>query len=918
MHGRSMAQQTTEDYLRGQAQQPGRGQQHVQTPGKDQKNKKKEQVDRNSASKEQQQQQQQQQQQRHQLSTAEPLPFGRPRPVRMEPPMILGSFAGRTTAGDTSGGSYEPVTASVAVAHRESDGAPAVPNRNDRTRSCSSQSNSSSSGSISSSGSGGSSDNTSGRGSLSAWEARSKLPFHMLPFEVQAYHLQQLNQPRLHLHNSQNDTGRGSGGGDGESSPPTAPMLPAEEECAVVESAWFPLMPPAMAGEARPASASPSTQRAELGAESDVGPLHADRGSLGLVENGAMTMHAWEWDTREEGHHQRNIVHLMASLSLRRTSLNSTATTNTASTTFATSSTSASSCEGGSEGEAEGPSLPGCSCLPSGSPSAFRPPPTPPRRPDSGAKSTAAAVTVPRARRQDHRSRQRQHPAAEAAVRVLGGGGGDDDVNPKAKTTKALACVALSGFVPGGGAAVVQELSLDLSNACRALASWSLTVTQVMAEEEEHSGKLLPARLADHIWPGSSALALRQRGERGGGKDGGQGGGGSQAAGARLEPRRRITRVKVKSDIGVTAASWPSTMRRLEFGGRFNSPVEGIDLPASLEVIRFGDRFNQPVSRVRWPAALLELVFGNDFNQPASGMDLPAGLRRLDFGGRFNFSVSAVDLPEELRELRFGQGFNREISNVRWPPLLSRLDFCGELQQRVEDVAWPGTLRYLALLGDFNQPIDAVKWPAGLTTVRFGDRFQQPLAAAGAARWPPCLERIVLGRGYSKSLSGCVPLPEEDGSACRSLSCARGDGGGGGLSQPVSSRRAPRVVVKCGDDDGDDGDDCGNNGVMMLAREGPLPTAEEDQGLARYAVEMTTAAAAVSAEGERPVLDGGGGDDEHYWDDEEGAEEGERGLPCLDVFGFEDCALDDMGEAWDPCLPPGSYDADDGAGRLGF
>lgn len=355
----------------------------------------------------------------------------------------------------------------------------------------------------------------------------------------------------------------------------------------------------------------------------------------------------------------------MASLNLRRTSINSTATNNTACTTLAASSTSASSCEGGSEGEAEGLSLSGGSCLSSGSPSAFGPPPTPPRRrgvaptpteSDSGAKSTAAAVPVSVARRQDHQCRQQEHPAADAGASVLGGETGNDDHLRQAKTTKALTCVALSGFVPGGGAAAVQELSLDLSNACRALASWSLTVTRVIAEEEEQSGELMPARLADHIWPRSSALALRQRGERGGGKDGGEGVGGIQAAGARLEPRRRITRVKIESDIAVTAASWPSAMRRLEFGDRFNSAVEGVDLPAGLEVIRFGDRFNQPVSRVRWPAALRELVFGNDFNQPVSGMDLPAGLRRLDFGGRFNFSVSAVDLPEELRELRFGQG----------------------------------------------------------------------------------------------------------------------------------------------------------------------------------------------------------------------------------------------------------------------
>ncbi|CAM9813999.1 unnamed protein product [Ectocarpus fasciculatus] len=680
-------------------------------------------------------------------------------------------------------------------------------------------------------------------------------------------------------------------------------------------------MPPAMAGEARPASASPSsTQRAELGAERDVGPLRTDRGSSGSLGNGA----TWAWDTLEEGHQQRNVVHLMASLGLLRTSFNSTTTANTASTTFATSSNSASSCEGGSEGEVEGVSPSGRSCLSSGSPSsAFGPPPTPPRRrgvaptpteSDSSAKSTAASVPSSRARRQDHQHRRcLQHHPAEASV--LGGDAGDDGHLQQAKTTKALTCVALSGFVAGGGAAVVQQVSLGLSNACRELASWSLTVTRVVpeGEEQQHSGELMPPRLADHVWPGSSAVALRQRG---GGKDGREGGGDTQAADARLKPRRRITRVKIESDMAVTVASWPSTMRRLEFGDRFNSPVEGVDLPAGLEVIRFGDRFNQPVSRVRWPAALRELLFGNDFNQPASGMDLPAGLRRLDFGGRFNFSVSAMDLPEELRELRFGQGFNREISNVRWPPRLSRLDFCGELQQRVEDVAWPSTLTHVSLLGDFNQPINAVKWPAGLKIVRFGDRFRQPLAAAAgtAAGWPPRLEKIVVGRAYSKGLSGCVLLPTEE-LAGRSLSWARGNGGGGGFSQPASYS-APPVVVKCDGDD--DGDDSGNNGVMMLAREGTLPTAEEDQALARYAVETTTAAAAVPGEGDTPFLDGGGDDDEQYWDNEEGAEEGERELPCLDVFGFEDCALDDMGEAWDPCPPPGSYDADGSAGRLGY
>lgn len=78
----------------------------------------------------------------------------------------------------------------------------------------------------------------------SSWATRSKLPFHKLPFEVQQYHLAQ----RLNSTSSSSRRPR--------SAAAAAAAPPAEEvdESAVVERAWFPLMPPAMAGEARQSS----------------------------------------------------------------------------------------------------------------------------------------------------------------------------------------------------------------------------------------------------------------------------------------------------------------------------------------------------------------------------------------------------------------------------------------------------------------------------------------------------------------------------------------------------------------------------------------------------------------------------------------------------------------------------------------
>lgn len=92
------------------------------------------------------------------------------------------------------------------------------------------------------------------------WEARSRLPFHRLPFEVQAYHLQQHH----HHHRQQSHNHR-----CGQlSSEVSRAENPCEEDgadpAAIAESEWFPLMPPALAGESLPSSGFVPSNKQEL------------------------------------------------------------------------------------------------------------------------------------------------------------------------------------------------------------------------------------------------------------------------------------------------------------------------------------------------------------------------------------------------------------------------------------------------------------------------------------------------------------------------------------------------------------------------------------------------------------------------------------------------------------------------------
>lgn len=169
---------------------------------------------------------------------------------------------------------------------------------------------------------------SSSRDLFSNWGARSKLPFHMLPFEVQAYHLQQQmihQQSDLHHHpldeHSPSVSAHGSSNCHSSSSSlssPEAPSLislPAERAeaaaaaatvaaaAAAAESAWFPLMPPAIAGEASPPTTTNTTQQSRTEGGFKVGPRTTN--CQAVLDAGAATTATVGLVGRQHYHHQQ-------------------------------------------------------------------------------------------------------------------------------------------------------------------------------------------------------------------------------------------------------------------------------------------------------------------------------------------------------------------------------------------------------------------------------------------------------------------------------------------------------------------------------------------------------------------------------------------------------------------------------------
>lgn len=109
----------------------------------------------------------------------------------------------------------------------------------------------------------------------------------------------------------------------------------------------------------------------------------------------------------------------------------------------------------------------------------------------------------------------------------------------------------------------------------------------------------------------------------------------------------------------ILKATWPTNLKRLEFGSRFNKPVEGAKFPDSLEEISFGTRFDQPIVGVKWPAELRRLRLGEDFYQDLKEVFWPGKLEEIIFWGDLDYPILSVEdvmdvvWPDSMRKLIF-------------------------------------------------------------------------------------------------------------------------------------------------------------------------------------------------------------------------------------------------------------------------
>jgi len=102
----------------------------------------------------------------------------------------------------------------------------------------------------------------------------------------------------------------------------------------------------------------------------------------------------------------------------------------------------------------------------------------------------------------------------------------------------------------------------------------------------------------------------------------------------------------------------PEGLLVAKFLSAFDSPVK---LPSTLQNVEFGYRFNQPVEL---PDGLVTVKFGVCYDQPVV---LPKTIKSVEFGHCFN---QHIDLPEGIVEAAFGYGF---MQPVIWPKSLQKL-----------------------------------------------------------------------------------------------------------------------------------------------------------------------------------------------------------------------------------------------------
>ena len=144
----------------------------------------------------------------------------------------------------------------------------------------------------------------------------------------------------------------------------------------------------------------------------------------------------------------------------------------------------------------------------------------------------------------------------------------------------------------------------------------------------------------------------------------------------------------------------PSTLKLLKMDGPCNLPVDGLDaLPDSLETLEFGYRFNQPLDQIKLPSSLQSLLFGWCFDYFIDGLVLPQSLTHLDLGCKFNQPIRGDIFPPQLKSLILGYSFNQLIHEWKLPNSLTQLQFGVSFWQQICGLPldyWPSALTQLS------------------------------------------------------------------------------------------------------------------------------------------------------------------------------------------------------------------------------
>ena len=156
------------------------------------------------------------------------------------------------------------------------------------------------------------------------------------------------------------------------------------------------------------------------------------------------------------------------------------------------------------------------------------------------------------------------------------------------------------------------------------------------------------------------------------------------------------TRQLDKSVFSLKECQLPSTLKFLKLADQWNLPVEELgELPNSLETLEFGEKFDQPVDRLKLPPSLKSLIFGLKFNHSIDSLILPQSLTHLSFVLLFNQPIRGDIFPPQLKSLTLSPIFNQPIDEWKLPHSLTHIKFGYEFDQPIHDLPinfWPTSL----------------------------------------------------------------------------------------------------------------------------------------------------------------------------------------------------------------------------------